>query len=111
MDFLNLENGSVITPREVVRAPLSGKGVTEKALALDDVAIVTFTRRDLLTLVEETRAQRVKTWSGRNDRLYRGMVGGEGYIRTSGLDRRWLLRMHFRGHLGKAVFHAKRWER
>jgi hypothetical protein len=60
MDFLNLENGSVITPREVVRAPLSGKGVTGKALALDDVAIVTFTRRDLLTLVEETRAQRVK---------------------------------------------------
>jgi hypothetical protein len=88
MDFLNLENGSVITPREVVRASLSGKGVTGKALALDDVAIITFTRRDLLTLVEETRAQRVKAWSGRNDRLYRGVVGGEGYIRTSGLDRR-----------------------
>ncbi len=88
MDFLNLENGSVITPREVVRASLSGKGVTGKALSLDDVAIVTFTRRDLLTLVEKTRAQRVKTWSGRNDRLYRGVVGGEGYIGTSGLDRR-----------------------
>jgi len=110
-EWISSENGSVITPREVVRAPLSGKGVTEKALALDDAAIITFTRRDLLTLVEETRAQRVKAWSGRNGRLYRGVVGGEGYIRTSGLDRRWLLRMHFRSHLGKAVFHAKRWER
>ena len=111
MDFLSLENGSVMTPREVVRASLSRKGVTEKALALDDVAIITFTRRDLPTLVEETRAQRVKTRSGRNDRLHRGVVGGEGYIRRSGLDRRWLLRMHSCSQLGKAVFHAKRWER
>ena len=85
MDFLSLENGSVITPREVVRASLSGKGVTEKALALDNVAIITFTRRDLRTLVEETRAQKVKAWSGRNDRLYRGVVGGEGCILTQSL--------------------------
>jgi hypothetical protein len=60
MDFLSLENESIITPREVVRASLSKKGVTEKALALDDVAIIVFTRRDLLTLVEETGAQRMK---------------------------------------------------
>ncbi|MFQ5842397.1 MAG: hypothetical protein ACE5I8_08170 [Thermodesulfobacteriota bacterium] len=39
MDFLSLENESVITPREVVRASLSAKAVTEKALALDEVAI------------------------------------------------------------------------
>jgi uridine phosphorylase len=85
MDFLNLENRSVITPREVVRACLSEKGVTEKALALDDVAIITFTRRDLLTLVEETEAEKVRAWSGRNDRLYRGVVGGEGCILTQSL--------------------------
>ena len=85
MDFLSLENGSVITPREVVRASVSEKGVTEKALALDDVAIITFTRRDLLTLVEETRAQKVKAWSGRNERLYRGIAGGEGCILTQSL--------------------------
>ncbi|UCD70595.1 MAG: nucleoside phosphorylase [Syntrophobacterales bacterium] len=82
MDFLSLEKGSVITPREVVRASLSEKEVTEQALALDDVAIITFTRRDLLILVEETGARRVKAWSGRNDRLYRGTAGGEGCILT-----------------------------
>lgn len=82
MDFLSLEKGSVITPREVVRASISGKGVTEKALALDDVAIITFSRRDLLTLVGEMGARRVKAWSGRNDRLYRGMVGGGRCILT-----------------------------
>ncbi len=48
MDFLSLENESVITPREVVRASLAEKGVTEKA------------------------------WRSRNDRLYRGGVGGRG---------------------------------
>jgi uridine phosphorylase len=85
MDFLSLENESVITPREVVRASLSEKGVTEKALTLDDVAIITFTRRDLLTLVEETGGRKVKAWSGRNERLYRGVVGGEGYILTQSL--------------------------
>ncbi|NIS60584.1 MAG: hypothetical protein GTO13_07770 [Proteobacteria bacterium] len=69
MDFLSLENESIITPREVGRASLPEKGVTEKPLALDDVVIVAFSRRDLLTLVEETGAQRMKAWSGRNDRL------------------------------------------
>ena len=78
MDFLSLERGSLITPREVVRASISGKGVTEESLALDNVAIITFSRRDLLTLVGETGARRVKAWSGRNDRLYRGVVGGGG---------------------------------
>jgi uridine phosphorylase len=82
MDFLSLEKGSVITPQEVVRTSISGKGITEKALALDDAAIITFTRRDLLTLVEEIGARRVKAWSGRNDRLYRGVVGGRGCILT-----------------------------
>lgn len=82
MDFLSLERGSLITPREVVRASISGKGVTEKALALDNVAIITFSQRDLLTLVGETGARRVKAWTGRNDRLYRGMVGGGGCILT-----------------------------
>jgi len=82
MDFLSLERGSVITPREVVRASISGKGVTESALALDDVGIITFSRRDLLTLVGETGARRVKAWSGRNDRLYRGMVEGWGCTLT-----------------------------
>ena len=78
MDFLSLERGSLITPREMVRASVSGKRVTEEALALDDMAIVTFSRRDLLTLVGETGARRVKAWSGRNDRLYRGVVAGGG---------------------------------
>ncbi len=82
MDFLSLEKGSIITPREVVRTSLSDKGVTEKALALDDVAIITFTRRDLFILVEETGARRVKAWNGRNDRLYRGMIGERGCIFT-----------------------------
>ena len=82
MDFLSLEKGSVITPREVVKASISEKGLTEKELALDDVAIITFTRRDLLTLVEETEARRVKAWSGRNNRLYRAVVGGGEYILT-----------------------------
>jgi uridine phosphorylase len=72
MDFLSFEKGSVITPREVVKACLSEKRVTEKSLALDDVALITFTRRDLLALVGEMGARRVKAWSGRNDRLYRG---------------------------------------
>ena len=85
MDFLSLENGSVVTPREVVRASLSEKGITEKALALDDVAIITFTRRDLLTLVGQTRARKVKAWCGRNDRLYRGVVGKDRYILTQSL--------------------------
>ncbi|MCK5551698.1 MAG: hypothetical protein KAJ09_01045, partial [Deltaproteobacteria bacterium] len=61
-----------------MRASISGKGVTEESLALDNVAIITFSRRDLLTLVGETGARRVKAWSGRNDRLYRGVVGGGG---------------------------------
>lgn len=82
MDFLSLEKGSIITPREVVRTSLSNKEVTEKALALDDVAIITFTRRDLFILVEETGARRVKAWNGRNDRLYRGMIGERGCILT-----------------------------
>ncbi len=82
MDFLSLEKRSVITPREVVIASISDKGITEKTLALDDVAIITFTRRDLLILVEETGARRVKAWSGRNNRLYRGMIGEGGCILT-----------------------------
>ncbi len=82
MDFLSLEKCSVVTPREVVRASLLEKGVADKALALDDVAIVTFTRRDLLALVEEMGARRVRAWSGRNDRLYRGVAGGGGCIVT-----------------------------
>jgi uridine phosphorylase len=78
MDFLSLEKGSVVTPRELVRACLAEKGVGEKALALDEVAIITFSRRDLLTLVEEIKARRVKAWSGRNDRLYRGVTERRG---------------------------------
>jgi uridine phosphorylase len=78
MDFLSLEKGSVVSPRELVRACLSGKGVAEDALALDEVAIITFNRRDLLVLVEEMKARRVQAWSGRNDRLYRGVMGGRG---------------------------------
>lgn len=85
MDFLSLENGSIITPREVVRTSLSEKGITEKALVLEDVAIITFTRRDLLVLVEETGACKVEAWSGRNDRLYRGVVGKDSYILTQSL--------------------------
>jgi uridine phosphorylase len=71
VDFLSLEKGSAITPREVVKASLAEERVTEKALALDDVALITFTRRDLLALVGGMGARRVKAWSGRNDRLYR----------------------------------------
>jgi len=82
MDFLSLEKGSVVTPREVVRASLLEKGVADKALTLDDVAIITFIRRDLLALVEEMGARRLRAWSGRNDRLYRGVVGGGGCIVT-----------------------------
>jgi uridine phosphorylase len=78
MNFLSLEKCSVVKPREVVRASLLKKGVAEQALALDDVAIITFTRRDLLALVEETGARRVRAWTGRNDRLYRAVVGGGG---------------------------------
>lgn len=60
MDFLSLENESVITPSEVVIASLSAKAATERALALDEVAIITFTRCDLLMLVEETGAQKLR---------------------------------------------------
>jgi hypothetical protein len=67
MDFLSLENESVIPPRRVARVFLSEKGVTEMALGLDDVAIITFTRRDYLTLVEETGTQKARAWSGRSD--------------------------------------------
>ena len=67
MDFLSLENESVITPRRVVKASPSEKGIAEKALALDDVAIITFTRRDYVTLVEGTMTQTVKAWNGRSD--------------------------------------------
>jgi len=78
MDFLSVGNSSIIKPRDVVKACLAGKGATERALALDTIAIITFTRRDLFALVEEMRARRVKAWTGRNNRLYRGRAGEVG---------------------------------
>lgn len=78
MNFLSVDNSSVIKPQDVVKACLAAKGAAEKALSLDDVAIITFSRRDLFTLVEEMSARKVKAWTGRNNRLYRGRTGGVG---------------------------------
>ncbi len=77
MDFLTNDPGSVIHPREMVGAFAHRKGVKRDDLALEGLALITFSLPDLRRLAEsDKRARKIEAWRTRGHRIYRG----EGWI-------------------------------
>ena len=77
MNFLSPDLSSVLCPKEMVTAFSNRKGLTSEDLLLEKLAVVTFTRLDLLKLTEHIGiAERMEAWGNRSHRIFRG----EGWV-------------------------------
>ena len=73
MDFFSHDRRSVIHPREMVTAFAQRKGLKSDDLALESLALITFTLPDLKRLTEiDRRATEIEAWRTRNLRVFRG---------------------------------------
>jgi uridine phosphorylase len=73
MNFLSPDLSSVLCPKELVTTFSARKGLGAEDLLLEKLAIVTFTRLDLLTMTEHIGpARKIEAWGNRNNQFLRG---------------------------------------
>jgi uridine phosphorylase len=73
MNFLSPDPSSLLRPKEMVKAFSARKGLGSEDLRLEKLAMVTFTRLDLLKLIEHMgTARKIEVWGNRSNQIFRG---------------------------------------
>jgi len=82
MDFFDSEKEGRVKAREMVKLFTISRSVREQDLSLPPLAIVTFGRRMLDSLVHMARGSRIEAWRGRNPSLFLSRVGKRRIVLT-----------------------------
>ena len=75
MGFYDPDTVGMVSPREMVKAFTTFRGVREENLSLPSSAIITFSLRMLNDLVRVADGNAFESWYGRNTRLFQAKVG------------------------------------